>query len=82
MILLKIDRRDSFSNSSIEMMLKCRKKRDVTLRPAYRGDSIEHMIYKLYTKFPESIHLKNKRLSTHSQYEFYVKNLRNKPVTQ
>lgn len=44
-ILLKIDRRVSSLNSSTEIILKCRKKRGVTLRPERRGESIEHIIY-------------------------------------
>lgn len=44
-ILLKINRSVSLSNSSTEMILKCLRKRGVTLFPEYRGDSIEHTIY-------------------------------------
>lgn len=43
-ILLKMKRKVSLSNSSIEMILKCLRKRGVTLLLEKRGDSIAHII--------------------------------------
>lgn len=50
-ILLKIDRRVSLSNSSTEIILKCRKKRGVIFRPEYCGESMEHMICELLQRY-------------------------------
>lgn len=46
-ILLKIWRSVASLNSSTEIILKCLKNRDATLCPVNRGDSMEHIIYKL-----------------------------------